>query len=183
MQEKLYLAGPEVFLPNATDHAEVQRQLCRKYGFVPLHPMDNNLDLGNRDMATAMRIYRGDIGQIHGCDIIVANCNGFRGVCMDDGTAYELGYCNGLQKPSYGYIRELMPLVARTVRDYPCKPFKDDIYIDNDGYLNVDDFGTSINLMMQCGMQFRGGRLIEGDFETCLKVLRADLDAGELKLF
>jgi hypothetical protein len=36
---------------------------------------------------------------------------------------------------------------------------------------------------MQCGMQFRGGRLIEGDFETCLKVLRADLDAGELKLF
>jgi nucleoside 2-deoxyribosyltransferase len=84
MQEKLYLAGPEVFLPNATDHAEVQRQLCRKYGFVPLHPMDNNLDFGNRDMATAMRIYRGDI---------------------------------------------------------------------------------------------------EGDFETCLKVLRADLDAGELKLF
>jgi hypothetical protein len=61
---KLYLAGPEVFLPNALEHAEKQRVTCRKFDFIPLHPMDNNLDLGNRDIKTAMRIYLGDIGQI-----------------------------------------------------------------------------------------------------------------------
>src|SRR5271156_113141 len=117
MKPKLYLAGPEVFLPNALENAEKQRELCHKYGFVPLHPMDNNLDLGNKDMDTAMRIYLGDVGQIQQCDIVVANCNDFRGVCMDDGTAYELGYGNALKKPSYGYINELTTLDKRTARD------------------------------------------------------------------
>ena len=92
----------------------------------------------------------------------------------------SLATATAFRSHRYGYIREFMPLTARTIRDYPCKPFKDGVYIDKDGYLNVDDFGTSINLMMQCGMRFRGGRLIEGDFETCLKVLRCDLDSGRL---
>jgi nucleoside 2-deoxyribosyltransferase len=117
---KLYLAGPEVFLPNALEHAEKQKVICRKFDFIPLHPMDNNLDLGNHDIRTAMRIYLGDIGQIRESNILVANCNGFRGVCMDDGSAYELGYGNALGKISYGYIRELTSLVVRVARDYPC---------------------------------------------------------------
>jgi nucleoside 2-deoxyribosyltransferase len=29
---KLYLAGPEVFLPNALAYAETQRALCEQYG-------------------------------------------------------------------------------------------------------------------------------------------------------
>lgn len=181
MRARLYLAGPEVFLPNAKEHAEVQRALCIKYDFEPLHPMDNNLDLGNRDIKTALRIYNGDVKQIRRCDIVVANCNGFRGVCMDDGTAYELGYGNALQKPSYGYICELTDLVTRTVRDYPCRNDVDPP-IDREGYAVVDAFGTSINLMMQCGMLWHRGRLVEGDFEVCLKAIRHDLDVGELVL-
>lgn len=182
MQLKLYLAGPEVFLPNVVENAEIQRKLCFQYGFISLHPTDNNFDLVNQNIETARVIYRGDIGQIHECDVVVANCNGFRGICIDDGTSYELGYGNALKKPSYGYIRKLDTLVERTIRDYPCRPFKDGIYIDQDGYLVVDDFGTSINLMIQCGMMFRNGKLVEGGFETCLKVLRADVDTGKLKV-
>lgn len=182
MKPKLYLAGPEVFLQNAIENAEQQREVCRRYGFIPLHPMDNNLDLGNKDLETAMRIYRGDVEQVENCDVVVANCNSFRGVCMDDGTAYELGYGNALGKPSYGYIERLGSLVERTKLLYPNHPFNGNIHIDKDGYLLIDDFGTSINLMMQCGMQFRGGKLVEGNFEECLRVLRADLDAGILTL-
>lgn len=181
MNPKLYLAGPEVFLPNALEIAEKQREMCRKYDFIPIHPMDNTIDVGGKDVATAMRIYQSDVGQIHTCDIVVANCNGFRGVCMDDGTAYELGYGNALQKPSYGYMRELIPLVERTNRDYSCEQFTDGVFVDKDGYL-VEDFGLSINLMMQCGIRFRGGKLVSGDFEACLKILRADIDSGALKM-
>lgn len=182
MKPKLYLAGPEVFLPNALEVAEEQRELCRKYDFIPLHPMDNNIELAEKDMKTAMRIYQGDVGQVRECDIVVANCNAFRGACMDDGTAYELGYGNALGKPSYGHIRELFPLVGRTILEYPCELREDGVFIDKDGYLITDDFGTSINLMMECGMILRGGRLIEGDFEACLQVIRADLDSGVLRL-
>jgi nucleoside 2-deoxyribosyltransferase len=178
---KLYLAGPEVFLPNALEHAEKQKVICRKFDFIPLHPMDNNLDLGNHDIRTAMRIYLGDIGQIRESNILVANCNGFRGVCMDDGSAYELGYGNALGKISYGYIRELTSLVARVARDYPCPSIgANGVPIDCEGYLVSDDFGTSINLMMQCGMLRSKGRLIEGDFEACIAAIRFDLNTGRL---
>ena len=182
MSLKLYLAGPEVFLPDALAFAEKQRALCTAYGFIALHPLDNSLDLGASDMATAMRIFRGDVDQIRACDVVVANCNGFRGVCMDDGTAFEIGYGDALGKVSYGYIAELTSQVDRTVRDYPCTPQAGGPHIDREGYLVTDDFGTSINLMMQCAMIASGGRLVEGDFEACLKALRSDLDTGKLKL-
>ncbi len=178
---RLYLAGPEVFLPNGIENAEKQRKLCEKYGFIPMHPMDNNLDLGKLDMEAAMKIYMADIDQLRKSDILVANCNGFRGVCMDDGTAYELGFGNALGKPSYGYIKELTSLVARTVRDYSCHLLEgESLFRDREGYLITDDFGTLINLMMQCGMLHKQGRLIEGDFEACLVALREDLRTGKL---
>ena len=179
---KVYLAGPEVFRPDAREYAQTQRTLCERYGFVGLHPMDNNVDLRDRSMRTATRIYRADVGQIKDCDLVVANCNAFRGALMDDGTAYELGYANALGKPTYGYIDRLLPAheLAQTKCAFTTLP--DGHLADADGYLLVDDFGTSINLMMQCGMTETGGRLIEGDFEACLRALRRDLDDGALRL-
>ena len=182
---KLYLAGPEVFLPNATEMAENQRQLCEQYGFIGLHPMDNNIepiDLGDQSIQTAVQIYRGDISHIRECDIVVANCNAFRGVPIDDGTAYEIGYGNALGKPAYGYIETLNSVSERTRSQYPCRQLADGKTIDQAGYLVTEDFGTSINLMMQCGMLENGGRLVEGDFEACLKAIREDLDTGALNL-
>lgn len=179
---RLYLAGPEVFLPDAVEHAHTQRRLCEQYGFIGLHPMDNNVELGERSLQTAVRIYRGDIAQIRACDIVVANCNAFRGLPMDDGTAYEIGFANALGKPAYGYIASLNSLTERTRTQYPCRQLADGTTIDQDGYLVTDDFGTSINLMMQCGMLDSGGRLIESDFEACLQAIREDMDSGRLSL-
>jgi nucleoside 2-deoxyribosyltransferase len=208
---KLYLAGPEVFLPNALEKAAAQRALCEKYGFLGLHPLDNNIDTMHPDVAKirelyqaiklyrgdikkllacfghdailiAIQIYLGDIQQITLCDIVVANCNAFRGALIDDGTAYELGFGNALGKPSYGYIDTMIPAVQNIRNRYPCTTGPAGIPIDQDGYLVVDDFGTAINLMMQCGMMLSGGRLIEGNFERCLQAIRADLDAGVLQL-
>ena len=144
--------------------------------------MDNNVDLGDQSMQTALQIYRGDISQIRDCDIVVANCNAFRGVLMDDGTAYEIGYGNALGKPAYGYIETLNSVSERTRNQYPCQQLADGQTIDQEGYLVTEDFGTSINLMMQCGMLDTGGRLVEGDFEACLKAIREDLDSGTLNL-
>ncbi len=179
---KLYLAGPEVFLPDAAEMAEKQRQLCEKYGFIGLHPMDNNINLSDQSMQTAVQIYRSDVSQIRECNIVVANCNAFRGLLMDDGTAYEIGFGNALGKPAYGYIASLNSLAERTRSQYPCRQLADGTTIDQDGYLVTDDFGTSINLMMQCGMLDTGGRLVEGDFEACLQAIREDMESGRLSL-
>ncbi len=179
---RLYLAGPEVFLPDAVEHAHRQHRLCEQYGFIGLHPMDNNIELRDRSLQTAVQIYRGDIAQIRACDIVVANCNAFRGLLMDDGTAYEIGFGNALGKPAYGYIDALNTVSERTRTQYPCRQLADGRTIDQDGYLVTDDFGTSVNLMMQCGMIETGGRLIEGDFEACLQAMREDMDSGRLSL-
>ena len=133
-------------------------------------------------MRTATKIYRSDIGQIQACDIVVANCNAFRGALIDDGTAYELGYGNALGKPTYGYIDRLIPAREYTKSRCSFTTLADGRQVDEDGFVLVDDFGTSINLMMQCGMLDSGGRLVEGDFEACLKAIRQDLDSGQLLL-
>lgn len=172
---KIYLAGPEVFLPNVIEHAETQRALCRRYDFDPLHPMDNNIDPAGVSFETALRIYEGDVSQVRDCDIIVANCNAFRGACVDDGTAVELGMAFALGKVAYGYMSTMGSLAERTRQMYPCRRVAG-IWIDREGYVVIDDRGTSINLMLQCGLIRSGGALIAGDFEACLKRVRHDFD-------
>lgn len=208
---KLYLAGPEVFLPNPLAHAEQRRALCEQYGFAPLHPVDNGpacgeqsveallrlydavqlyrtnprpalMALPSEDMRCAMKIYLGNIRYVCECDIVVANCNAFRGALVDDGTAYELGLGSGLGKPTYGYIETALPAVQNVLQRYPCTVQADGVPIDQDGYLVVDDFGTALNLMLECGMLLSGGRLVQGSFEDCLRAMRTDLDTGKLTL-
>ena len=180
---KLYLAGPEVFLLDAVEHAETQRRLCRQYGFIGLHPMDNNVDITDSSYHTGVKIYRGDVNQIRACDIVVANCNPFRGSLVDDGTAYELGFGNALGKPSYGYVRSERSCKERMIdRDLAFLSPDMNLYVDSQHYLILDEFGSLINLMMQCGMTEHGGRLVIGSFEDCLKAIRNDLDDGILTI-
>lgn len=208
---KLYLAGPEVFRPDALAYAAQQRALCEQYGFTPLHPVDNGPAFGahsvealarlyaavrlyridarpaltalpSEDMRCAMKIYLGNIRYVRQCDIVVANCNAFRGALVDDGTAYELGLGHGLGKPTYGYIETALPAVQNVMQRYPCTLQADGIPMDQDGYLVIDDFGTAVNLMLECGMLLSGGRLVEGHFEDCLRAIRTDLETGQLTL-
>jgi len=208
---KLYLAGPEVFRPDPLVHAEQQRALCERYGFAPLHPVDNaaaggdqsvearrRLDeatrlyrtdtrpalmaLPSEAMRCAMQIYLGNITYVRQCDIVVANCNAFRGALVDDGTAYELGLGHGLGKPTYGYIETALPEVQNVLERYPCTIQADGVPMDQDGYLVIGNFGNAINLMLECGMLLSGGRLVEGSFEDCLRAMRTDLETGKVTL-
>jgi nucleoside 2-deoxyribosyltransferase len=129
-----------------------------------------------------MKIYLGNIKHVRACDIVVANCNAFRGALVDDGTAYELGLGNGLGKPTYGYIDAALPAVQNILQRYPCTMQATGVPMDQDGYLVVDDFGTAINPMLECGMLLGGGRLVEGSFADCLRAMRTDLDTGQLSL-
>ena len=101
-------------------------------------------------------------------------------MCIRD--SYELGLGNGLGKPTYGYIDAALPAVHNVLQRYPCTIPADGVPVDQDGYLVVDDFGTAVNLMLECGMLLGSGRLVEGSFEDCLRAMRTDLDTGKLSL-
>src|SRR5262249_34157921 len=159
--------------------------LARLYEAVQLFRMDplrNLKALPSEDMRCAMKIYLGNIAYVRACDIVVANCNAFRGALVDDGTAYELGLGNGLGKPTYGYIDAALSTVQNVGQRYPCTIRSEGGPEEQEGYLVIAEFGWAIKLRLECGMLLGGGCVVEGSFEDCLRAMRTELDTRKLSL-
>ena len=110
---KVYLAGPDVFLPDpagkyANKRATIARFNAEVLGdagfkFVAITPIDGEIDDFKLDPATAMKIFIANIKHMQNADFVIANMTRFRGPSMDVGTAFEMGYMYGLDKPVFGY--------------------------------------------------------------------------------
>jgi nucleoside 2-deoxyribosyltransferase len=172
--KKLYLAGPEVFLPDAGAVFERHKELCIRHGFEPLSPLDNaGPAAGETGIAFARAIFAGNVEMLERCDIVAANCNPFRGACVDDGTAWEIAYAYARGKQIWGYTSRVEPLPRIVLSRIPTTPHASGHPIDADGYLVNEDFGNTLNLMLEFSMEASGGRLIQGDFERCLAAIQA----------
>jgi|JI8StandDraft_1071087.scaffolds.fasta_scaffold79840_1 nucleoside 2-deoxyribosyltransferase len=179
-QKKIYIAGPEVFLPNAIDIFLKLKELCTQYNFIGLSPFDSVIEISNlvenTSLDTARSIFIGNANLILNSDIVIANCNSFRGPLVDDGTSWEIGYAYGLGKKLVGYINNKNPLVENVKNRITTIPHPSGFSIDMDGYLVNENFGNSINLMLEFSIEKMGGKLIEGDFEDCLKFLKNNIE-------
>lgn len=178
---KIYLAGPEVFLPNAAEVLKEKKQLVQKMGFLALTPFDAEVDLQIKGIEKANSIFLENQKLIDDCDMVVVNCNAFRGACMDDGSAWEIGYAFALHKKIYGFIDQKKDLVTRSLERIKTTKHSSGYFIDEQGYLLNEDFGNSINLMMQSSIEKSGGSLVQGDFQTCLEKVRSDVLASKDK--
>ena len=67
MQErlKIYLAGPEVFLPEAKKIGQAKKALCAEYGFEGLFPFDNEVPQSGSGDGIDRSIYRANVAMIH----------------------------------------------------------------------------------------------------------------------
>src|SRR5450432_1091316 len=101
---KIYLAGPDVFLPDAVEVGRRKVALCRRHGLSGLYPLDNAVDLAARD--ASLKIFRGNEAMMNEADAIIANLTPFRGASADAGTVYELGYMAGHGKLCLGYSND-----------------------------------------------------------------------------
>lgn len=147
----IYLAGPEVFLPNAAEIGAAKVALCAEFGFVGLYPGEAGEPLPAESAAMAAALYARCLGMMARADLIVANLTPFRGPSADVGTAYELGYMAALGKPCFAYSNEAETLLDRSRRFDPNIVRKADAWIDRDG-LTVEDFGQFDNLMLPGGL-------------------------------
>ncbi len=118
--KNIYLAGPDVFYPNAKQWFESKKQICAKYGCVGHAPLDNNLDPNDfpTRFAFGMAIYMSDKQMMDDCDIAVANMTPYHGVSMDVGTAFEMGYMAAQGKPVYGYSNDPTAFIDRQKTAY-----------------------------------------------------------------
>jgi nucleoside 2-deoxyribosyltransferase len=153
---KIYLAGPDVFLPDAVEMGRSKVALCAHHGLTGLYPLDTAVDLSAADASLA--IFKGNEAMMDAADAIIANLTPFRGPSADAGTVYELGYMAGRGKLCLGYSNDPAPYRDRVsrIRDVTAS---DGRLVDPEG-LSVEDFGWPDNLMMIHALDLHGCPLV-----------------------
>ena len=153
---KIYLAGPDVFLPDALDIGRRKVELCMRHGLIGLYPLDNAIDRAAKDASLA--IFRGNENMMIEADAVIANLTPFRGPGADAGTVYELGFMAGRGKLCLGYSNDPSSYADR-VREFTDVSTHDARLVDAMG-LTVEDFGLSDNLMMIHALDLHGCALV-----------------------
>jgi len=153
---RVYLAGPEVFLPEATALFAEKKAICAEHGLVGVSPFDNEVSGMDGGAAMALAIYRGNVAAMTGAAFAIANITPFRGISIDAGTAFEIGFMCALGRPVYAYSAEPLPYAERTRAALPSDPL---VARDTLADIAVEDFGLAENLMIVCGVEESGGRV------------------------
>ncbi|VCU71110.1 Nucleoside 2-deoxyribosyltransferase [Pigmentiphaga humi] len=168
---KIYLAGPDVFRPDAQAYGAWLKQLCARHGFEGLFPLDAPAPAGSGP-AAAQAIRDANLALLDGADLVMANLAPFRGHEPDSGTAFEVGYAAAQGKPVWGHLDDRRTVAQRVSR----RNRPDGTPEDADGY-HVENFGLALNLMLACS-----ATLVRGGPEACLRAMAAArLNASDME--
>lgn len=137
--KKVYLAGPDVFLPEAEDIGQQLKELCQTEGLLGLYPLDNDAPDLENPHRIANWIAQANIALIHQADCVVANLNPFRGLEPDSGTCFEVGMAIALGKPVFVYLDDHRPMNEKVPMDAD--------RLDEHGYY-IENFELPLNLMI-----------------------------------
>ncbi|WP_298356746.1 nucleoside 2-deoxyribosyltransferase [Rhodoblastus sp.] len=158
---KIYLAGPEVFLPDARAIGLRKKILCEEFGFVGLYPLDNELAAAPGETLDE-KIFSANVALMREADAGVFNLTPFRGVGADPGTAFELGFFAALGKPVFAYTNDAASLFDRVAAAHGVHAAPEGDYCDAQG-LSIENFGNADNLMLDGALKALGRRVIRPD--------------------
>jgi nucleoside 2-deoxyribosyltransferase len=159
---RVYLAGPDVFLPDAEAWLGRKKAICAQAGLAAVSPLDRLS--GEPEAWSALpewrRIALRNEAHIRGSDAVIANLTPFRGPSADPGTVYEIGFMRALGRPVFGYAATALPFVERTL---DCLGLaREGVVSDAEG-MAIEAFGLFDNLMIEGGIIDSGGVLIVDD--------------------
>jgi len=184
--KRVYLAGPDVFLPTAKELAAAKKKLCAAHGFEGLVPADKKLDLSAipTNHGKGVAIYRADVDLMRQADFGIFHLSPFDGPSADVGTVFELGWMTASGKPCLGYTNSALDMIDRM------KAMGHKISIDAEGWpvdergMRQEDFDMSDNLMIDGALEGHGFQMVRhaakpGEiytdltgFEACLKMAK-----------
>ncbi len=149
---KAYLAGLDVFLPDAREHARRKVEICARHGILGRPPLNEDAEsLGALPDEEAWRaIFRKDLDMMEECGVVIANLTPFRGASADSGTLIEVGWFLGRGKPVFGYSNAAALFAERSRRQAEAVP-------DPMPGLAVEGFGLPDNLMIPGAVLAGGG--------------------------
>lgn len=144
---KVYLAGPEVFLPNAADIANEKREICREFGFDSIFPSVAPSESEPFNAAEGGRVFAQCVAWMLECDLMVANMTPFRGVSMDVGTAIEMGFMHASDRPVFAYTND--------PRDYDER-----VRVTREDDMAIESFHFADNLMCEGVVRHWGSEVV-----------------------
>lgn len=153
---RVYLAGPDVFRPNAAEHFALLTAICKTLGIDALVPLDES----GKGGSAAADIYAANMSLLRSADGVIANLMPFRGAEPDSGTVFEVGVAIALGLPVVAYG---VPKVGYAER-VPGRRDAAGVPRDGDGWM-VEDFDLPMNLMLSCSVQ------VADTAEDALKVM------------
>ncbi len=188
MTLRAYLAGPEVFLPNARAALDAKIELTRRYGFTPVSPGDLDSPPTDTKRAKGLAISAKNERLMLSADLIIANLTPFRGIAADVGTVYELGFMCARGCPAYAFSNTTSSHFDRVLGYYGRAVERDGQggHRGPDG-LAIEDFDMVDNLMLDGGIEARKGVIVTREvapekvyldleaFEACLQIAARDL--------
>lgn len=166
MKKKIYLAGFDVFYPDAIEALDKKKKLCEKYGFIGLAPLDNKVDFSLPKRDVAKLIYLANIELIKESDILAVNLNSFRHGEPDAGTVFEIGYAVALGKEVYIYVDSKKTMLEKTKENDMNCYCRDGAWFDGNGLI-IEDFDGMFNLMIT-----ESSTIINGNLEKVLENIR-----------
>ncbi len=146
MTATAYLAGPDVFLPDAVAHAAAKVEICRRSGLRGLPPLNEDAAMAAPELEPWQAIYRKDLAMMESSDLIIANLTPFAGASADAGTLIEVGWFLGKGKPIFGYSNTPESFESRMRRQ---------LGADHAG-LGIEGFHLPDNLMIIGAVQSGG---------------------------
>jgi len=158
--KKIYLAGPDVFAPDAHKIGEQLKKLASEFGFIGLFPLDNEISEQENPYLTAKEIRDANLRLLQSADIVMANLNPFRGLEPDSGTVFEVGYGVALGKDVYAYASDRREMKERIQQ---AQNLSADATHCRDGMF-IEDFQLSHNLMML-------DLVVAHDARSCMQII------------
>ncbi len=169
---RVYLAGPDVFLPDPRARAALLKSVCAKHGLTGIFPLDPLADepASWSSLPEWRQIALRNEAHIRSSDALIANLTPFRGLSADPGTVFELGFMRALGRPVFAWSNDPRSFAERALAGLglgtEARGRPDAMARDRDG-LAIESFGCTENLMIDGALAASGGTL----------VLAADRDA------
>lgn len=177
---KIYLAGPDVFWPDAHEIGLRKKMLCEQHGFIGLYPLDHDFSRLPGEKLDD-KIFSGNLALMRAADAGIFNLSPFRGVNADPGTAFELGFFSALGKPVFAYSAHPQNYFDRVSAAFGLRAGAGGELRDAEG-LTIENFDNADNLMLDGALKMSGRRVFRaqgGDddaelsgFSACLRQAR-----------
>ncbi len=186
---RVYLAGPDVFLPDPHARGAALKAVCDACGLIGIFPLD---PLAQEPQSWSAlpewrRIALRNEAHIRAADALIANLTPFRGPSADPGTVFELGFARALGRPVFGWSADRRAFTERTLALLGASARLDPArnggqnggqggWRDADG-MGIEAFGCVDNLMIDGAVANSGGEIAQTGGAA---VSWSDLDAFRL---